>query len=427
MQLEQTAKQKQQLNQRQRQSLKLLSLSAQNLERYLESIYNDNPLLEREEMPFSNRRFSLRRENDPDPLETMAAEPEDALSEVFLQISMLKLSDKERRIAEYLAAFLDERGYLEEGWDSAAEEFDVPPLALEELVELLQERLEPPGLFARDLQECLLIQARRSVPKSPLLEEVLLEHLYDLTESEPETLAKALQVSRSEVENVLNRIRCFQPSPLGGASSVTTFVYRVPEVEFLRSGDYLEVRLLTNRNRYSLNPYSKDVVKSKQFSAEEHRTLQGYYREARDLLYALEQRDRTLLRVAEKLADEQRDHLLNGAPLSGLSESDMARALDLSISTVSRTLQEKYYLFENEVYRLQDLLSPKLRSGISRDEVRFVMQTMIAGEQKNAPLSDAFISDYFTKNGHPVSRRTVAKYRLQLGILPAEKRKECSQ
>lgn len=423
MRQQQNIKQKQQLNQRQHQSLKLLSLSARDLESYLDRLYDDNPLLEREEQPLAGVALSFRDPEAPDPLETMAADREDPLADVYLQLSMLDLPERQKKIGEYLTAFLDEKGYLEPGWESAAEEFDYPPLALEELVEMLQDRMEPPGLFSRDLQECLLIQARRSVPKDPLLEEVLLEHLYDLTDPDPETLAETLHVSRSEVENVLTRIRSLQPSPLGGSSSATTVVYRVPEVEFLRNGDYLEIRLLTSRNRYSLNPYSKDVVKSKQFSADEHRALQGYYREARDILYALEQRDRTLLRVAEKMANVQRDHLLDGAPLSGLSESDVAAALKLSISTVSRTLQDKYYLFEDNVFRLQDLLSPKLRSGISRDEVRFVMQTMIAGEQKNAPLSDAFISDYFTMNGHPVSRRTVAKYRGELGILPAEKRK----
>ena len=150
--------------------------------------------------------------------------------------------------------------------------------------------------------------------------------------------------------------------------------------------------------------------------------MRAFYDEARQLLSAVSQRQKTLLRVMEYLVEIQREFFLHGQPRSGLTEADVA-ALSVSVSTVSRAVREKYYRYEGETVALATLFSTRLTSGISSDEIKFLISSLIAMESRERPLTDTAIARYCTVNGHPVARRTITKYRMELGIAPADRRR----
>lgn len=413
---------KQGLNQRQRQSLKLLSMSAMELEQYVDVLYDENPLLYREE-PVRVTNADLFAPTE-DYVRSLAADREDVLDDLFLELHASFHDPLTLRVGDYLLASLDERGYLDDGWEEAADEFDLSEDALEAIVESLQETLEPAGILARDLQECLLIQAERQFPGDTLVRALLESYLEEIASGDLPQIANGTGATVQEVETAVAKVRSLQPNPLNGTNPAVSIAYRIPDVEFLLDGDELSVVLLDRGNGISVNPIYLEAKKRGALTPEERAQMKGYYNEAKELVSAIEQRNRTLMRVAGCLGELQKDHFYAGAPLTGVLEKDVAHRLDISISTVSRTIKEKYYLFQGEVYALSDLLSPRLRTGISRDELQFLMQSLIAMENRERPLSDAFIARYCTANGHPVSRRTIAKYRQELNIPSSEERRK---
>lgn len=413
---------KQGLNTRQRQSLKLLSMSAMELEQYVDALYDENPLLYRDEpIRVTNADQFAPQE---DYARSLASDREGILDDLFLQLHAAETDPLVLRAGDYLIASLDERGYLDEGWEEAADEFDLSDDVLERIVESLQATLEPPGVMARDLQECLLIQAERKFPDKRLVRTLIESYLEEIASGDLPQIAKGTGASVPEVETAVQAIRGLQPNPLNGSDPSVSIVYRIPDVEFLLDGDELSVVLLDRGNGVSVNPIYIEAKKQGALTPEERAQMKGYYNEAKELVSALEQRTRTLIRVAGCLGELQRDHFYAGAPLAGVLEKDVAARLGISISTVSRTIREKYYLFEGEVCALSDLLSPRLRTGISRDELQFLIRSLIAMENREHPLSDAFIAQYCTANGHPVSRRTIAKYRQELEIPSSEERRK---
>lgn len=417
---QQTAKQG--LNQRQRQSLKLLSMSAMELDQYVDVLYDENPLLYRDE-PIRVTHADLFAPRE-DYARTLTVEPADAIDDLFLELHASTRDPLTLRVGDYLIASLDERGYLDEGWEDAAAEFDLSENALEQIVEHLQETMEPAGILARDLQECLLIQAERQFPGDALVRTLLESYLEEIASGDLTSIATGLGADLSEVETAVGKVRGLQPNPLNGSRTQVPVTYRIPDVEFVLDGDELSVVLLDRGNGVSVNPIYIEARKQGALTPEERAQMKGYYNEARELVSAIEQRNRTMLRVAGCLGELQKDHFYAGAPLTGVLERDVADRLGISVSTVSRTIKDKYYLFQGEVYAMSDLLSPKLRTGISRDELQFLMQSLIAMENRERPLSDAFIAQYCTANGHPVSRRTIAKYRQELSIPSSDERRK---
>lgn len=417
----QKTEQKQKMNALQKHSLRILSMSAPDLDDFLEARYDANPLLYREER--AGRQPEDYREA-PDPIESLLSDPADALEDVTLQLHACHLDARAQRTGDYLIGMLDRRGYLSDGYEMAMEECDVSESELELLVGYLQDMMDPPGLFARDLQECLLIQVRRKEPAEPLLEELLEEHFESLALGDLEGIALAMDRTEDEVRTMIERVRQLEPNPLNGAPERTPIQYKIPELEVRASGNELEILLIDRGDTVSINPYYVSARKEGALSKEEREQMRGYYDEARQLIYALSQRKKTLLRVATTLLQAQKWNLLAGQPLVGMTESDLAEELQVSVSTVSRTLRDKYYLYEGEVRPLRELLSPKLRSGISRDELQFLIASLIASENKASPLSDAAIARYCTVNGHKIARRTIAKYREELQIPPLEQRRK---
>lgn len=401
----------------QHHSLKILSMSSSELDTLLADTYENNPLLSKVER-------TAREDGDwADPLEIVAAGPADGTEDLLLQLHTLGWPARDEQVGEYLIGSLNSRGYLEEGWQDATEVFSLTEEKLDRLVGLLQERMEPAGIFARDLTECLLLQLDRLPGDHALSRTILEDHLETLAAGDLSRLAMALEVPESAVEEAVGLLRSLNPIPRNGEPDRVPVRYRIPEVEVIREGEELTVQLLTNGPTYQMNPYYMEARKSGGLSAGERRQMRAFYDEARQLLSAVSQRQKTLLRVMEYLVEIQREFFLHGQPRSGLTEADVAAALSVSVSTVSRAVREKYYRYEGETVALATLFSTRLTSGISSDEIKFLISSLIAMESRERPLTDTAIARYCTVNGHPVARRTITKYRMELGIAPADRRR----
>lgn len=418
-QIERT-EQRQSMNQRQRHSLKVLAMSGTELDTYLEDCYDNNPFICKEE----NRKEDWRNTEGgvETCLEQAAVTEGEVHADLILQAHTMGLSRTEEKIGDYLIGSLDDRGFLPEDCGAAAETLGLEPDCIESVLRRFQTNMEPAGVFARSLAECLLIQLARDPCPDTLAMEIVRNHLEQLAAQDRETILLSTGAEPEELERAIGAIRSLSPYPLNGTPDVRPVRYKTPELEVIREGDRLEIRLLERNSTYSLERVYREACRAGTVSAEERRQMQGRMNEARELMDAVRQRDRTILRVAGFLMEHQKNYFLTGAPLSGLTETDAAAALRISVSTVSRTVREKYYLFQNEVFDLSDLFATRLSCGFSRQEVQWLIQSLITSENALSPVSDFEIAQYCSSNGYHIARRTIAKYREMLKIPPASRR-----
>lgn len=407
--------QRQKLNQKQQHSLKVLSMSGPELEDYLEQCYDNNPFLCKEERSGSSAGIDSY-------IEAVARTDGDLLSDLYLQAHVIGLNRAEEQIGNYLIGSLDEHGFLPETPRDIAAELGLEPGQVEHVLRRFQANMDPAGVFAANVTECLLIQLAR-LPGEDLARDIVRDYLPQLAAQDFECICLATGAAPEAVEHAVEVIRSLQPYPFNGMGDSRPVRYRVPELEVVREGQHLDVALLDRSTSFSLNASYQNACRSGLISREDRSMARDMYNEAKSLVEAVEQRRRTVLRVSGFLVEKQQDYFLTGAPLTGLTQTDVAASLRISVSTVSRTVREKYYRYENEVYDLSGLFATRLNSGISRNEIQSFIGSLIATEPKANPISDAEIARYCTANGHPIARRTVSKYREMMKIPPASQRR----
>lgn len=408
--------QRQKLNQSQQHSLKVLSMSGPELDSYLQECYDRNPFLCKEE------KYTGTSDHEA-WMESLPGAENETISDLYLQAHTMGMNRVEEQIGNFLIGSLDEHGYLTVSAKEIAGQLNRSPEDVERVIRRFQAYMEPGGVFARSVVECLLIQLARLPEPDRLAMDIVRDHLPELAARDYEFLAFAMDVDESDVERAVQTIQSLEPHPLNGTGDSRVVNYKVPEIEVLRDGSHLEVQLLERGTSYSLDSTYRNACKSGLISREERKHFQGQLSEARQLMDAMEQRRRTVLRVTNFLVEQQKQHFLNGTPLMGLTQTDAAAALRISVSTVSRTVREKYYLYENEVYGLSGLFATKLRTGISREEIQSLIRSLISSERKDHPITDAEIARYCSLNGHCIARRTISKYRESMKIPPASLRR----
>ncbi len=362
------------------------------------------------------------------------------------QMHWLELNDTEQQIAEQLIGSLDEDGYLRRDVQAIVDDLAFRQnLYVEEKqvisVLLRIQQLDPPGIAARDLKECLLIQLDRSTlagKEIELAKQILTDHFEEFTRKNFEKLQRDLSLSDEELRAVLQQITKLNPKPGGWMEGGEQQQYVIPDFFVLNNQGQLELTLNTrNAPELRVSQEYREMLKhydagSKKNKAEKEAVLfiKQKIDSAKWFIDAIQQRQQTLLLTMQSILDHQQRFFLTGdeTELRPMILKDIAARTGLDISTVSRVASSKFVQTEFGTYRLKFFFSESVQTQSGEEastrEVKKILLEMIETEDKKNPLSDDQLTDDLTQRGYNIARRTVAKYREQLSIPVARLRKE---
>jgi RNA polymerase sigma-54 factor len=379
------------------------------------------------------------------------------------QLQLMELTPRQRLLAEeflgnmtedgYLAASLEEligsinqmvashfeqpaepEDDLDQMVDEAAPEPPAPGAALYSLAEaeemlLIIQKLDPPGVGARDLRECLLIQLREAGDTESLTYRLVAEAFPDLIAHRWNDLAKRFGVEPGAVQSAADQLARFDPKP-GLKYSERSDGYIIPDLIVEKIGDRYHVFLNdTGMPRLRLSRAYQEVARDKKKLTQENREfIASKMNSANWMIQAIEQRRQTMLKVMNFIVDRQRDFFEKGIEyLKPLTLREVAEVINMHESTVSRVTNEKYVQTPRGVLPLKFFFSSALATASGEDasarSIRAKLEKMVGEENPSKPLTDQQIVHLFQEQGIQIARRTVAKYRDQLGILPARMRK----
>ena len=414
------------LTQGMRQSILMLQLDALDLTDYLKEISLENPLLD--------VRTHLTPPAAPGaPLADTGrqiADTHQSLFDYLLEQVQLTMRDTPLRgLVVYLIQQLDPRGYLTIDDAQIQAELGIDPVTLLDAKTLLQ-RLDPPGIGARDLQECLYFQAEQDTEQVPdKVLDLLQDHFDDLVAHHFERLQQALSLDKAGLQACLDYIRSLSADP-GLPYNHTQFEYVVPELTVtIKAG---KASLHLNRRGQPELIFAQSTYDELKATgdAEVCEYLRGKRDQYQSLQYAMQRRGETLTMIGRELVRRQFAYFQDPqSPLAPLLLRDIAQALQLSESTVSRAINGKYLQTDFGVFPLKMFFSryaPTASDGMvhSTDQVVAAIRQLVAQEDPTRPLSDAALVRQLEELGFTVARRTVAKYRQNAGIAIARERKQ---
>jgi len=334
-----------------------------------------------------------------------------------------------RDAAEILLGALDERGFFTEEPQDVVRPFGIPRETTDRALALLRS-LDPPGVGARDLRDSLLIQLDRAGLGNSIEARIVNDHLGDLARKRHQEIARALGTTPERVTQAADRIGRLDPNP-GGDFDPTGNPEIRPDV-IIERGDNgkFEARLTTDYlPRLKISSFYKDLVARTGSDLEARRYLRDHIREGRSLLHAISLRQETILSIAEGIAARQLPFLRHGPRhLRPMTMADIAGELGIHPTTVSRAVAGKYVRTPHGLMEMRAFFSTGYKSAdgseVSNSGVREEIERLINREDPAKPLSDQKLHKILADQGLDVSRRTVAKYRQQLGILPSHLRKD---
>lgn len=424
--LSQVQQQQLKLSPKLQQSILILELPLAELREFLNRELEENPLLE-EVNPGEEERNGDEFEGEevsqgPSP-EVKAPDP-DLHSFLRFQLGMHLSSPEDLSLGEEIIEGIDEDGYLKTPLGEIARRFNVEESKVQEILKVIQ-TFEPTGVGARDLKECLLIQLEESGETSPLVKEIIQNHLPLLSrKSQWKKLSQTLQCTLKELNEAFQKIRMLEPKPGRLFSSVSPS-YIIPDLVVKKvQGEYL---VFSNRDflpRLTLSPSYRELLKDGQAG----KFLRKKLSSAKWIIRCIEKRTETLEKVAGFLVKRQEDFFESGeAKLQPLSLVEVGKALGIHESTVSRAIRGKYVDTPLGVFPLKFFITgnpSKKRTGLSEAQIKEEVKKILKEEKKEKPFSDEEIALLLKKRGISISRRTVTKYRLELGIPSKSQRKE---
>lgn len=422
------------------QSMELLQMNTQDLAEYLQRAAEENPLLEQEDArELTDAYEALRRQAErldagaPAATFTHASQPawerggpdrETDSLEAFLrdQLERLRLRKPLLALCEYLAELLDEDGYLAQEDLDSLRELSVPQELIDEAVETIQE-LEPAGVGARSLPECLTLQLLRHKDVPPAAWEIVDRFLPELGRNHWGVICRELGISEEEVREAREVISSLDPHPGQQFQAEEPVTYVCPDIFIVEEDG--ELRAVLNEYqlpRVSINGYYARLLRESP-ERETREYLREKLRQAKWLLDGLERRGSTLQRCADAILEAQRPFFTGeSGELRPLGLSALAESLELHPSTVSRATSGKFLQCRQGTYPLRFFLSRAV-GGVSRQAVKRRLLALVGEEDPRRPLSDQRLCELLSRGGMPVARRTVAKYRMELGIGSSSQRR----
>ena len=447
MDLELSLKQGQILSPHLIQSMRILQMNSQELEQFIREVSQDNPVLDLEEKdaPLPSREEMRRRlewlesndgqnrgyhrqdaEGELDPLAKCGAqEPGETLYDHLMDQLEKRGTGKSAQAARFLAGCLDGAGYLPDRLEDLAQEVSCPVEILERGLQLLQS-LDPPGVGARGLGECLTLQMQRR-GGSALARRIAGGWLEELARRRFGAIARALGVTQEEVARAAEEIRGLDPRPGSQFEGGGPPAYLCPDLQVSLEDGALEVRLIDeNIPTMHISGYYRTLLQDT--GEEEVREyLSNKLRQAEWVVRAVDQRRSTLLSCAEEIVRRQAGFFRRG-DLVPLTMAEVACALNLHESTVSRAVRDKYLQCPRGLFPLSFFFSRGVGgasggAGTAPEAARTLLLRLIREEDPASPLSDQKLCQAMAEQGCEISRRTVAKYRDELNIPGAAARK----
>lgn len=409
-----------------RQAIEILQLSSVELLEYLHEQQMENPMIELEGLYYYIHDVpgvtAPREKGDSvaDPQVASFLTLHERLEE---QLMDFPLTEELKAVCSFLIGNVDERGYLDISSHEAAAILGVEERVVEQAIAWLQQ-MDPPGVCARNLQECLLLQLRRTSPDDWLAIRLAEEALEELAQGKIQLLAQRYGVTPSEVQQAYDRIQALSPYP-GLAYSAEAPRYLLPDVQIEKvNGEYVVIMLDHWLPHFRINPgYHQLLQQSDQQVAD---YLREKLNAALWIAKCIEQRRQTLYRVVECLVAEQKEFLEKGpAYLRPLTLKQVAEKLGMHESTVSRATSGKYAQTPLGLIELKAFFTHSLgtEDDVSPERAKLRLKALIDGEDKRKPLSDQKLAELLAAEGIPLSRRTVAKYREEMRIPSSAKRK----
>jgi RNA polymerase sigma-54 factor len=374
--------------------------------------------------------YQAREEQERPAFEAMITSPDTLQDHLTWQLRMTRLDELEMRAGEIIIGNLDDNGYLKTPFEEILEPLgpDVATAGLRAL-EVIQE-FDPPGVGARDLVECLLIQIRLLDLNGSLVEQLICDHLDDVAKGDVDTIVRGMEVSRSEVLQTMDLLRELEPKP-GRPFGGTESIYVTPDVFLFKMGDEWTIMLNDDgMPKLRINGYYRELLKhGSSMKAEDKEFLLEKIRSASWLIKSIDQRQRTIYRVTKSILEKQLDFFERGIRyLKPMVLRDVADDIGVHESTVSRVTTQKYVHCPHGLFELKFFFNPGIQtlSGemLASESVRAKIRDIIGVEDSGKPLSDQAIAQILRLEGIDIARRTVAKYREFMKILPSSRRKK---
>jgi len=419
------------------QSLKILPLSLPELKILVEERLLDNPFLEENSRktlteykhlsPFNHSNKT--RSNGFDPLTELITQKTSLKDTLLNEFSMFTSDPMELKIADEIIGNIDENGYLKVSLEEVSLKLSTPITLVKKVLSIIQ-RLEPPGIAARSLSECLIIQLNLSGDFNPLTRLIINEHLEDLAKKNYKKIAKCLKQALEEIKKHVAKIAKLNPKPAWNFTH-ERIQHVIPDITIDNSSGEVEI-FINNEDLPTLN-INKDykaLLKNSEFEPKTKEFLASKLREAIELLNAINKRQATLRKIVEIIAEVQQEAIEDGLSyLKPLNFKDVAQRLNIHESTVSRAIMNKYVTLPYGTVALKRFFSNSLKNqegeSISSNHIKKLIKELIDNEDKNHPLSDLKICDHLSQEHKlNVKRRTITKYREEMKILSTPFRKE---
>lgn len=412
------------LGQQMQLSMKFLQMTSTELEAHLREMALENPLLEesppkaRLDRPLrttstSSGTKSSTSDDGPKEFAPPAPDYETLSSSMHDQIVALRIPEMIRRELLYLEGEMDSRGYLPEDCGNISV-FGDSWERYENAVKIFQS-LEPPGVGARSLSECLCIQLDRKGCKDELVYKICSDYLDRIAKGQLNHISRELGVSISSISAARDVISALEPRPSNGFADGGDTPYVLPDIEIIKTEHGFDVATADRyMPSYGVDAYYASMAERPGLSEGERSYFSDKLRQARWAINCVERRRDTLLACAAAIVDAQLAFFLDGiSPMQSLTMTELAEKLDVHPSTISRAVRGKFLLCRWGVYPLSHFFAQELAGsdGGTAQGALAVIKELIDAEDPAKPLSDRELSELLTERGFEVSRRTVAKYR----------------
>lgn len=428
-----------QMTQQLSQAITILQYSTMELNAYLEAKQLENPLIQVEppkqdslnqREPYTNKRHSGNPDHTVDWYEYVSVPTRTLADALSVQINLKSLTSFDRKILDELICSMDDNGYLRMDEPSFLQKYGLERAQLEDYIKRIQE-LEPAGIGARSLQECISLQLERKADVPPLVKMIVNNHFQSFAEKKWKAISKDLGVELKDIQQAADFIQHCNPRP-GSKYSQHIAEYITPElVVNVIEGHTVAVSLHDGTTvNVTYNEEYTDFLKH--HSDKEVQTyLQEKEQDFQWLLQSLRQRKQTILKVGKMLAEKQKSFFLEGpSAIQPLTLKQVADEIDVHESTISRAVKGKYMQTPFGIFELKYFFTSAIKSvnledseAASARTVKNELRKLIDEEDKNKPLSDQKIVNLLLDKGFDVSRRTIAKYRGQMGITSSTMRK----
>ncbi len=344
------------------------------------------------------------------------------------QLNQTVLSTDDRKTAELTIGNIDDNGFLQTTPEEMALNTGIPREDFENMLTLIQS-FYPPGVGARDLRECLLIQLKREGKQNSLEYKIIAEHMPDLGKRRFPEIARRMGISVEQVQKCANNIAQLDPRP-GQIFAASPQNYVLPDVTVEKvNGDYQVILNGEQIPHLRISNTYKDIMAQDGNGNEVKDYIRDKIRSGKFLIKSIHQRQQTISNIAHQIVSRQRDFFEHGsAHLKPMTMVQIADAVGVHETTVSRAISGKYISTPQGLFEMKYFFTPGYQTAagesMSNTSVKEAILDLVRSEDGNSPLSDKEIVEILSQRGIPIARRTVAKYRTELNILPSNMRRK---